>query len=397
MKIVQIHSGTLGSIGTIIADISSELTDKNIENYAVLADCSYQQKPDNYIIFSNQKRNKFNRLMGQLTGYTNCFSFKATRTLIKELERIQPDIIHLHNLHDGYINTKKLFHYLASCDKKVVWTLHDGWAFTGKCPYFDVSECEKWKTECGKCPVYKNYPKAEFDRTKYLYHLKKNAFTSVKNLHLVTPSQWLYDRVKESFLRDLPISVIYNGININVFQPKTSNLREKYNLGNKQIILGVAAPFDSRKGVHIFERLANELPADEYAIVMIGLDKKQIENMPDSIVKIHRTSNQQELAEWYTVANIFLNPTYEEVLGMTNLEAMACGTPVITFNSGGSPETITEKTGFVFKRDDYIGVYELLLSKKYVGICSDACIERAKKFTKKDMASSYIKLYKSLS
>lgn len=397
MKIVHIYSSNRGSIGKIIADISKTLEQySDIECYALLADC-FGERPDNYVIFSKRGINKFNRILGRLTGFNNCFAVFTTRKLIRYLDQLQPEVIHLHNLHDGYVNLKILFNYLAKTNKPVVWTLHDCWAFTGKCPYFGISHCEKWKNGCFHCPTYKQYPKSEFDRTKYLYNLKKRLFTSMKKMALVTPSLWLADCVGQSYLQNIPVQVIYNGIDLEVFHPVESNIREKYGLIGKEIILGVAAPFDYRKGSHIFERLAKELPADKYVVVMIGLDEKQIANMPDNIIKIHRTSNQQELAEWYTSADVFVNPTYEEVLGMTNIEAMACGTPVITFSSGGSPETITEKTGFVVERDDYMSLYELLLSKKYLVISSDACIERAGKFRKENMTNEYIKLYESLS
>lgn len=395
MKVVQIHSGTLGSIGKIIADLSATLDMRNIENYALLADCSRVPKPDNYLVFSSFGRSKVNRLLGRFTGFNNCFSFTATRNLIAELQRIRPDIIHLHNLHDGYVNTRMLFQYLSRCGATVVWTLHDCWSFTGKCPHFAVSGCQKWKTECGGCPVLREYPKAELDRTRYLFRLKKKAFHSVERLHLVAPSRWLADRVGESFLKDIPVSVINNGINPAVFHPEKSDLRERYHLEGKQIILGVAAPFTEKKGARIFERLAGELP-EQYALVMIGLDDAQISSMPENIVRIRRTANQQELAQWYTATDVFVNPTYEDVLPTTSIEAQACGTPVIAFDSGGSRETFSTDTGILIERGNYEAMKRAIVEGDYRRLSPEDCVQWAKRFDKERMAAEYVALYRAL-
>lgn len=392
MKIAQIHTGTLGSIGKIVADISMTLTRNGIENYAVLADCN-GEKPDNYVIFSNRRRNKVNRILGRITGFNNCFAYRATRNLISELEKIQPDVIHLHNLHDGYVNIKILFDYLSKSGKVVIWTFHDCWPFTGRCPYFELAGCNKWKTNCYSCPTYRQYPKAMFDRSSYLYNLKKSSFLSLQKLTVVTPSKWLASKVGESFFKSVPVSVIYNGINTEVFHVTESNIRAKYGLENRQIVLGVASPFDYRKGVHIFERLSKDLPPDKFAIVMIGLSEEQVSSIPDGILKLTRTSDQSELAAWYTVADVFVNPTLEEVLGMTNIEALACGTPVVTFRSGGSPETISSNTGIVVERNNYSGLLQILLEEKYRDIKPEDCIMRANAFTKEKMTQEYVKLY----
>lgn len=395
MKIIHINSGNTGSIGKIIKDINSGLKKKGIECGGVFA-YTYNDNTPNYYQIASRYENKINRWMSCFTGYCNCFAKHATRKLIAYLEKEKPDIIHLHNLHGDYINIHQMFSYLSQVGIPVVWTLHDCWAFTGKCPYFDQSGCQKWRTECGDCPVYRQYPRAKFDRSKYLFHLKKQAFTSVKKLQLVTPSQWLANCVKESFLKDVPVKVIHNGINLNIFQPQDNNLRERYHIGDRQIILGVAAPFDGRKGVHIFERLARELPFDEYVVVMIGLDETQMQTMPDNIIKIQRTNNQQELAAWYTVADVFLNATYEDNFPTTNIEALACGTPVITFKTGGSPESINELTGIVVEKDDYDTLYDALVLKRYKVFKSDNCIERARVFTKEKMSEEYVNLYSLL-
>ena len=392
MKIVQIHTGTLGSIGKIVADISMTLSKNGIDNYAVLADCN-GEKPDNYVLFSNRRINKANRILGRITGFNNCFAYGATRNLISKLEEIQPDVIHLHNLHDGYVNIKILFEYLSKSGKAVIWTFHDCWPFTGRCPYFEIAGCNKWKTGCYSCPTYRQYPKAEFDRSSYLYNLKKSSFLSLQRFTIVTPSKWLAAKVSESFFESVPVKVIYNGINTEVFHATESNIRVKYGLENRQIVLGVAAPFDYRKGVHVFERLSKDLPPDKYVIVMIGLSEEQVSSLPDGIIKLTRTSDQSELAAWYTAADVFVNPTLEEVLGMTNIEALSCGTPVITFQTGGSPETISSKTGIVVERDNYSELLQILLEEKYRDIKPEDCIKRANVFTKEKMTQEYVKLY----
>lgn len=263
----------------------------------------------------------------------------ATIKFIKWVKEYNPDVIHLHNIHGYYINIEILFDYLKKCGKKIIWTLHDCWSFTGHCVYFDYVGCNKWKAGCEHCPQKDEYPaRIGPDMSRRNYILKKKLFTGVSNMTLVTPSQWLANLISDSYMRHYPVRVIHNGIDTDVFKPTDGNVKEKYHCQNKKIILGVAAVWDKRKGLTTFLRLSKKLDTS-YQIILVGLSKEQIKKLPRNIIGIERTNNARELAELYTAADIFVNPTLEDNYPTTNLEAIACGTPVITYDTGGSGES----------------------------------------------------------
>jgi len=263
----------------------------------------------------------------------------ATEKFIRWVTAYDPDIIHLHNIHGYYINVEVLFKYLKICGKKIIWTLHDCWSFTGHCVYFDYVGCDKWKTGCEHCPQKSEYPaRIGPDMSKQHFALKKNLFTGIKDMTLVTPSQWLADLITESYMREYRTRVIYNGVDTVTFKPTDSNVKEKYNCKNKNIVLGVASVWDKRKGLSSFFELAKYLD-DTYQIILVGLSKEQIENLPENIIGIERTNSVQELAELYSAAYVFVDTTLEDNYPTTNIEAIACGTPVITYETGGSPES----------------------------------------------------------
>ncbi|MEH8183946.1 glycosyltransferase [Aeromonas allosaccharophila] len=289
------------------------------------------------------------------------FSSENTRLAIKKIDEFKPDIIHLHNIHGYYINVELLFEYLRIHQEiKVVWTLHDCWAFTGHCCYFENASCDKWKYECFNCPQKNSYPASYLlDNSFNNFNRKKKAFTGLDNVTIVTPSQWLADLVKNSYLGEYQIHVINNGIDLDVFTPRQSLFRYKYDLENKFLIMGAASDWSPRKGFDDFVSLANLLP-NEYTIVMIGLSKDRIKNLPSNIIGIERTNNPIELAEIYSSVNVFFNPTYEDNYPTVNLEAIACGTPVITYNTGGSPESVSSGHGFVVAKSDVAAVVEII-------------------------------------
>lgn len=290
-----------------------------------------------------------------LCDYHGLGSIHATECLIKKIDTIiKPDVIHLHNIHGYYLNYRVLFEYLQTVKVPVVWTLHDCWAFTGHCVHFDLIKCNKWQTDCFECPQRTCYPRSLIlDHSFDNYQLKKRLFASLSGrLTIVPVSNWLARLVEQSFLKDSRIQVIHNGIDIESFAPSkdVAGLLEKNQIRNK-IILGVAAPWSERKGLLDFIKLRSMLSLSDYTIVLIGLTAKQIAKLPKGIIGFERTQNIQELAKWYSAASVFFNPTYEDNYPTVNLEAIACGTPVVTYRTGGSPEAINN-TGMVVSQGD---------------------------------------------
>lgn len=399
VKIVEINAGNIGSTGSIMLGIADIAKTAGHEVLVCCPDARDNRKKtvkDQLFIGDRLSRN-LHLKCAELTGLNGYFSGLATKKFLKAVSEYKPDIIHLHNLHNCYINLPMLSNYIKKHNIPVVWTLHDCWSFTGHCPYFDMVGCDKWRTGCYDCPQYREYPKSLFDNSKIMYKLKKKWFTGVENMTLVTPSEWLAGLVKQSFLKDYPVKVINNGIDLSVFKPTSSDFRQKYNIGEKYIVLGVAFDWGKRKGFDVFIELSKRLDTEKYQIVLVGTDDSVDKQLPDNIISIHRTNKQSELAEIYTVADLFVNPTREETQGLVNIEAIACGTPVVTFNTGGSPECIDNSSGCVVEKDDIAA-----MEREIIRICetkpysAEACVERAKRFDKNARFREYIGLYEEL-
>ena len=316
-------------------------------------------------------------------------SVKATQKLIFRIKNINPDIIQLHNIHDHYIKYPILFQFLKDFNRTVVWVQHDCWAFTGGCMYFDQIACNKWQTTCDNCPIKKSIGK---NRSKEHFLLKRELLDSIDSLTFVPVSFWLGDLMRKSVQNHRLIKVIHNGIDINLFKISSK-------LGNKDEyfhILGVAAVWSSRKGFDDFIHLRQLLP-DRYKITLVGLSQKQISKLPTGICGISRTTNVQELVKLYNDADVFVNPTYSDNFPTTNIEALACGTPVITYNTGGSPEAIDEKTGIVVPQGDVYALAEAIKHMAVNPLSSDECRKRAEEhFDKEKCFSKYISLYEEL-
>lgn len=400
MRIVQINGGAKGSTGKImmgIADVAraqghevmcaSPITTTNRD---AGEDCGY------YRIGTFNSR-RVNVALARITGFNGCFAWFETYKLLKKIDEFKPDIIHLHNLHDSYINLPMLFSYIKKHNVPTVWTLHDCWSFTGQCPYFTIAKCDRWKAGCHNCPQYKEYPASLYDNTKKMWQLKKKWFTGVKNMTIVTPSEWLAGLAKESYLKEYPIQVINNGIDLDVFKPTHSNFREQYGIpGDKYIVLGVSFAWGYRKGLDCFAEMAEKL-GDKYQIVLVGTDGEIDKNLPKNIISIHRTQNQKELAEIYSTADVFAMPTREENYPTVNMEAIACGTPVVTFDTGGSPEMLNEKVGRVVPVDDVNKMMsEIRKICENMRLSSEAFRSKAKEYIMEDRFLEYIDLYKSM-
>ena len=393
MKVVQINATCgYGSTGKIAVDISKLLNEQGVENYIM-----YVGNISNYengIKYAGRSYLKIQALKTRIFGNYGFNSKFITRNLVRQLKKIKPNIVHLHNIHGQNVNLPILFDYLQKGNIKVIWTFHDCWAFTGECTNFDYIKCEKWKIRCSDCP--QNNMSWFFDRTGYMYDKKKELFTQLPDMTVVTPSSWLAGFVNQSFLKKFPVKVINNGIDLSVFKPTYSDFREKYNIKDKKILLGVAMGFGERKGFQYYLKLA-EMADDDTCIVLVGVTHKQTESLPDNVIGISRTADQAELAGIYTAADVFVNCTLEDNFPTVNLEALACGTPVITFNTGGSVECIDKETGSVVGKGDIESIISEAERLIKISIISEKCRERAERyFDKNKCFLSYIKLYNNI-
>ncbi len=275
----------------------------------------------------------------------------ATARFLRWVREFDPDVIWLHNMHGYYIHIGLLFSYLKSCGKQIFWTLHDCWTMTGHCAYFDFAGCDKWKTGCHTCPQKHTYPQSLLlDRSRKNYEVKRKLFTGIPNLTLITPSGWLADLLQESYLREYPVEVVYNTINTDIFKPTPGNFRERHGLQNHKILLGVASVWEARKGLRDFVKLAEQIP-ESYKIVLVGVTEEDRKQLPEQILALPRTNSAAELAEIYTAADVFVNPTYEDNYPTVNLEARACGTRIVCYDTGGCRETLGEGDSLIPKGD----------------------------------------------
>lgn len=395
MTVFEINSVPYGSTGRIMFQIADVIKSNGGTAYT---SASYtkprgEKFPAHYYRIGGMTGKTAHILLAKLTGSHGCYSHFATYRLIEKIKKVKPDIIHLHNIHGWYLNWPMLFRYLKQAGISVVWTLHDCWSFTGHCPHFMAVPCEKWKTQCYDCPLYKKYPGSFRDDSKGQYTLKKKCFVGVPNLTIVTPSQWLADLVKQSFLKDYHTVVIHNGIDLERFKPSASNFRKQYHLERKIILLGVAFDWGPRKGIEDFKRLAQELP-EEYAIVLVGVSKRVADTLPERIVAIPCTQSQKELAQIYSASDLFVNPTLEDNFPTVNLEALACGTPVITYRTGGSPESLTDQCGKVVPYADYDALKRAVDEMKHAkSVMQQACRERAQLYGLDGAYRKYMELY----
>ena len=392
MVVVQINfSCTWGSTGNICDSISNILSEQEIENYIFYIYGDNPQNNSNYIKYGDWAYTKFQALKSKIFGNYGFNSILSTKWLIRKLDQIKPDIVHIHNIHGHDCHFGMLFKYLRAKGIKTFYTFHDCWAFTGYCPHFTMEKCDNWLKGCGNCPL--SARSSWFvDKSAQNFNRKREALSGL-DLTIITPSQWLGDLVKKSFLKDYPVKIIHNGIDLSVFRPMKSTFREAYKLQNKKIVLGVALMWSKAKGLDVFLQLAKKLPK-EYQIVLVGTDDRVDKLLPPNIISIHRTQSQQELAEIYSAADVFVNPTREEVLGLTNIEALACGTPGITFNSSGASECYDKTCGSVVDCDDLV-----TLEREIIRICTEnpylkeTCIKTAKKFDKNEKFKEYLELY----
>ena len=353
MKVLMINVVCgIRSTGRICTDIANELSKQGHE---VKIAYGREPVPKQFQAISHCIGNDFDvkkhGLLARIMDKSGFGSKNVTKRFVKWIEKYDPDVIHLHNLHGYYIHVGVLFDYLKRSGKKVIWTLHDCWPFTGHCSYFDYIGCNKWQDGCFKCPLKNDYPKSILcDQSKHNYEKKKEIFSGLTNMEIVTPSHWLAKVIEDSFLKEYKVEVIHNGVDVNTFKlteiiHKNIKIPEK-----KKIILGVAAIWNKRKGLDDFLKLSQMLD-DTYQIVLVGLSEAQIDKLPPNVIGIKRTNDVYELASLYSRASVYVNPTYEDNYPTTNIEAIACGTPVVSYATGGSSESAKLHGSVVDKGD----------------------------------------------
>lgn len=391
MKVLQINvTCGRGSTGRIATDLADVLAARGQQCRIAYGRDTVPEKYQDIAVRIGSDWDA--RLHGVATRVFDAHGFAskgATARFLDWVRDYDPDVIHLHNIHGYYINVEMLFGYLKQAGKPVIWTLHDCWAFTGHCSHFSAAGCGQWKTHCAACPLRGDYPKCMVpgDVSKN-YTRKKAAFTGLPGLTIVTPSNWLAGLVSESFLQEYPVRVIPSGIDLSVFHPVESEFRRKYGLQDCKIVLGVANVWGKSKGLQDLTALSALLP-EPYKIVLVGLSDQQIQALPKNVLGLPRTRSTEELAEIYSAADIFVNPSVEETQGLTTVEALACGTPVITYNRTAVPEAVTESCGIVVD----CGPDKLAEAVQRISCSSDACLRRAAEFDKRKMGMQYMELY----
>lgn len=346
-----------GSTGRIVTDLAALLQSRGHQAKVAFGLGEARNiSSENAVKFGRNADYYLHNFLSRLTDHAGLYSSAQTRRLLGEIQKFQPDLIHIHTLHGYYVNFEILCAYLSRQDIPIVMTLHDCWTFTGHCTHFSVVNCDQWKLRCKHCPQLRQYPvcygPGDVSRN---FLRKQQAFTGLKNLHIVTPSLWLADLARQSFLKTYPIQVIPNGIDTKIFRPTPgADLPQ-----GKRIILGVAGVWTDRKGLSDFFRLADRL-GEDFQIVLAGLTPAQKQSLPNNILGFCRTENLKELAKLYTAAEILVNPTYEDTFPTVNLEAQACGTPVVTYDTGGSPETLLPGMGRVVPTGDIEALAQII-------------------------------------
>ncbi len=398
MRVLQINTvANSGSTGRIAEEIGNVLLANGHDSYIAYGRGNATSRSE-LIKIGSDRDVYYHGAHTLITDKHGFASERATKKLIQEIEKINPDLLALHNLHGYYIHLPTLFDFINTTSKPVVWTLFDCWAFTGHCTYFDDVGCTKWKNHCNSCPKNRNYPTSWVDNSYSNFDEKRMIFTSVKRMEIIAHSHWLGNLVKESFLSKFKVHVTPSAINLDLFKPTESDLNLKYKIGEKKVILGCASTWSDRKGYHDFVSLSQKLD-EEYQIVMIGLSTKQLKTIPYNIIGLQRTESIEELAQWYFLAYVFVNPTSQDNFPTTNIEALACGTPVITYNTGGSPEAIDEHTGFVVDKGDVNGIVEKIEKLKTLNYkdISTACREKAETlYDKKTRYLDYLRVFEDI-
>lgn len=397
LKLLQINvTANWGSTGRIAEQIGIKAIEQGWDSY--IAYGRYMNPSKNKLIKVGGKFNVYEHyLENRLLDNEGLASRWSTMQLIKSIDKLKPNIVHLHNIHDHWLNYKLLFKYLNTLSIPILWTQHDCWSFTGGCGYYSMINCNKWKVECKNCPKRTSF----FDLSNKHYSIRKELFTANNNLILIPVSQWLANELKQSFLKKCKIIPIINGVDTRTFHPVKENvneIRNKYGIGNRFMLVALATSWSTRKSFHDYIKLAKLLD-DNFIIMLIGISEKQRKLLPQNIIGIERTFNIDELVGIYSTADIVLNLSREETFGLTTAEGYACGTPTIVYNATASPELVISETGVVVEQGDIEGVLSAIYQIKEKGksFYSKACRKRAEDlYDKEKCFNQYIDLYNKL-
>ena len=398
MKIIIINTFSNGSTGNISKKIKKALEQNGDECWFFYGIGNSGERRIERI--GSNISIHLHSLLSRLTGLQCCFSYFSTLCLIRKIKKIKPDIVHFHNIHGSYLNMATIFNFLAREKIPVVETLHDCWAFTGKCPHFSAVKCMKWKDKCGNCPQLSRYPASSFfDVTAHNIKKKDKLYKKINNFTVTAVSDWLANCARESILRDYNIKTIHNGIDLELFYPDFDvSIFEHYNIPRKKIVLGVASVWSERKGLVKFKEISSLL-SDEFAVVIVGLNEDQIASLPKNMIGIKRTENIDDLRKIYSCASVFINTSLEETFGLVTAEALACGTPAIVFNSTACPEVLDSNSGIVLDNSSseslLRAIYKIVENKTTYS--KENCVNRIKNnFSSKKMLQGYLNLYSEI-
>lgn len=399
MKIVQINAVyAYSSTGRTTEELHKELRKQGHHSYVFCT--NFENIDENIYRIGNRTDQKIHGLLSRLSGEQAHFSKSATYKLLRKLDEIHPDVVHLRNLHGNYINFPILMNHLNSKQIPVVITLHDCWFFTGKCCYYTDDQCTRWMQGCGQCPALKKWNKSWFfDKSAKLLKEKEKLFNSTKRLAVIGVSQWIADEAKQSILRDAwKIDKIYNWINLDVFRPCNNRPEEiKNKIKADFIVLGVSQTWSREKGIDVFINLAEHLPNVQF--VLVGNMPESV-LLPSNIISVGAIAKPEILAEYYSSADVFVNPSIQETFGKTTAEAIACGTPVIGFNVTATPELIGNGCGVVVDVVDGVtGIEMAIESIRKTGkiFYSNSCRAFANQnFNKQQLINDYIQIYKEI-
>lgn len=397
MRIAAINDTFFHSTGQIMRDVASHAIAAGAEMTmftSALERLAFSMPGHEY--YGTPEEMLYHREAGRRTGLNGCFDEAGTRRLVQRLEELDVQLIHLHNIHGFSMHLPTLFDFVTRRDIPVVWTMHGCWPFTGNCTHYTAAGCGRWREGCGNCPQLERWPWSDRDETALLWEMKRQLFTGVPRLTMVGCSAWIAGEARKSFLSGCDIRTIFNGVNLNVFHPVDSDFRQRHGLEGKTILLGVADDWLRRKGLQSMIALADRLD-ERYQLVLAGTNERVEAMLPSRILPVRSMRDKSALAQLYSAADIFLQTSQEDNFPTVNVEALACGTPVITFDVGGCPDALDESCGRVVPAGDVDAMLAAIREQTAThAMTQEACLRRAAYFSTERMCAEYLALYQEL-